>query len=476
MPGHVATWIYNGILGNAQGAAGCPATGCNLITDFGITAPGTPFCINDGLTTAQGGYHQLCFGANSLGGGLISYNAYGGAAALPLQYLVNGNPVSGIQGSVALAPPSNTLNKALTITQSLAGTQTSGANLANQISVTNAGLNGGSGFTSSLYIEQDVNSPLVQGGQDTLELHLKVLSPTSASNTNRNYQPLLATGEISVNDGGTGTTISTANGAIYGGGLVSYAHSGATDLLDVNALELNWAIETGASSAIGAGLVIAPQPTHAVRGAVEDADIVFGNQSTTGVLAGILLSDKHGGNPPLDATNGEILTTVLADGTAPSHQLKNFLDFGNYTCTADYFAAINFSVTCTGQVFGGGNTQTLPATANTSWAIIDNLGVIGEVNFVNRQANGGGFDFRQMTGTGTSTSVFDATTGGIYIASSPLATNATQPFVFLPTTAGLPTGVPIGEVSGRGAIVIDTTDTKLCWRIPGTGWKCVVGS
>jgi hypothetical protein len=88
-PRHVTMWATNGVVMDAGTAAG-GASGVNPNT-FGITAPGTPFCITDvPITPAPNGYYQLCFGANALGGGLISYNAYGAAPPLPLQADVNG--------------------------------------------------------------------------------------------------------------------------------------------------------------------------------------------------------------------------------------------------------------------------------------------------------------------------------------------------------------------------------------------------
>lgn len=81
--------------GDAGGAAGGPAnpsmTGPGL-TEIGITNTGLPFCINDFPTDRVGGYHRLCLGANSLGGGVLSYDALNGALSLPFQFLINGAP------------------------------------------------------------------------------------------------------------------------------------------------------------------------------------------------------------------------------------------------------------------------------------------------------------------------------------------------------------------------------------------------
>ena len=72
------------------GSAGSNKNGQGYLTEMGITNTGTPFCINDALINAPGGYHQLCLGANALGGGLFSYNSIGGAAPLGLNINLNG--------------------------------------------------------------------------------------------------------------------------------------------------------------------------------------------------------------------------------------------------------------------------------------------------------------------------------------------------------------------------------------------------
>lgn len=99
-PGHAlrANTATGSPYSDAGGAAGSPTFNSGYLTEIGITNTGTPFCINDALTSATSGYHQLCFGANSLGGGLISYQALGGAANLGLNLYLNGNlfPLLGI--------------------------------------------------------------------------------------------------------------------------------------------------------------------------------------------------------------------------------------------------------------------------------------------------------------------------------------------------------------------------------------------
>lgn len=91
-PGHTIRCQNTGctVAVDAGGAAGSQLNGQGYLTELGITNTGTPFCINDALTNAPGGYHQFCLGANVNGQGLISYNAYGGATPDPLYLNLNG--------------------------------------------------------------------------------------------------------------------------------------------------------------------------------------------------------------------------------------------------------------------------------------------------------------------------------------------------------------------------------------------------
>jgi hypothetical protein len=65
-------------------------------------------------------------------------------------------------------------------------------------------------------------------------------------------------------------------------------------------------------------------------------------------------------------------------------------------------------------------------------------------------------------------------TGGV-LASRPtaIATNGTDPFLYIPTMAGTPSGVPTSAAAGRTAIVWDSTNKKLCaYNQPTTAWAC----
>jgi hypothetical protein len=125
-PNHVPAYSTTGgtsqplIFDSGPAAGGVAGTGISElnITQLGTPSSiyGTPFCINDAPSASSTGFHQFCFGANSQGGGLFSYNAYGGASPLPLHAIINGSEyqfpfsvTSAIQG-----PNSSTINDIVT--------------------------------------------------------------------------------------------------------------------------------------------------------------------------------------------------------------------------------------------------------------------------------------------------------------------------------------------------------------------------
>lgn len=60
--------------------------------------------------------------------------------------------------------------------------------------------------------------------------------------------------------------------------------------------------------------------------------------------------------------------------------------------------------------------------------------------------------------------------GNVVVSLAALATTATNGFLYIPTCAGAPTGVPTAY-TGRAAIVYDTTNNRLC--VYNGGWKTV---
>jgi hypothetical protein len=135
-PGHAARWTAPGVIGDAGGSGGSQLQGSGYLTELGITNTGTPLGINDALTSYP--YHALTLGANAIGGGVLNYQANGGAQPLPFKICVNGTcqtfPFVATQdvcspGNPGLVPPTGGgtdgfLRADCTISSALVDTQT----------------------------------------------------------------------------------------------------------------------------------------------------------------------------------------------------------------------------------------------------------------------------------------------------------------------------------------------------------------
>ena len=134
-PGHVPMYAsggYQGVLMDSGTAAGGgPGIG---LSELGVTARGaglppfanagtgpfnTNICDYDGLITSSAGFHFLCLGPNSLGGGLLAYGNSGSAAGLPFDFKVNGNDAISISSSGVVSFPNGAIISPSVATNSL---------------------------------------------------------------------------------------------------------------------------------------------------------------------------------------------------------------------------------------------------------------------------------------------------------------------------------------------------------------------
>ena len=82
-PGHGLSVVTNGVVQDSGAATN------GFLTELGITKNGgLAFCINSGPIT--GPYNELCLGAGTSSAATLSLQNYGGAAAQPLRFIVNG--------------------------------------------------------------------------------------------------------------------------------------------------------------------------------------------------------------------------------------------------------------------------------------------------------------------------------------------------------------------------------------------------
>jgi hypothetical protein len=131
-PGHALVLQQAGTPGSAVTRDAGPAIAGNF-TELGITNDGLPLCVRD-----KAGLHLLCFGANALGGGLISYNPVGSGTPLPLTFNVNGTviPFPSGPGNGNVVACTGTADDALLAQISAATVNSGGFTVASRCQVT----------------------------------------------------------------------------------------------------------------------------------------------------------------------------------------------------------------------------------------------------------------------------------------------------------------------------------------------------
>ena len=166
----------------------------------------------------------------------------------------------------------------------------------------------------------------------------------------------------------------------------------------------------------------------------------------------------------LTSTAGSMLFELFAQGTSA---LAQFIAT-SATGTAQFILNGNTAISSQ-MVFqkNGVNTWILEDSAGTSMYLVNNSGNIHAL-YASGTNTAGNYDNAQ-TYFLTKTLIY----GSLVInnGGSALATTATKGFIYIPTCAGPPTGVPAAN-TGTSPVVYDTTNNKL--MVYNGGWKGVV--
>jgi hypothetical protein len=254
---------------------------------------------------------------------------------------------------VTINPTVSTLNQGLLINQTPAGTSAL-AQSYNNIIVTNdvAAITGG-GFGVALNVNDVLNGSTAQGGREAIQGYMQLAAPTNAANINRNYVGVVGIGTATAGDGGTNTGAG-ALGAIFGMSAWGDAQSGATNLLNVAGMEIDFSVRTGASTKIKEGLCICEHPLDAVAGATTDTALaISAGSGAIGLVNGILFTDANGQQAVKSA--GTLIATT--GGT-----FAGGIDLSASTLTSA-FKSTGFNVGGSGNVTEA--TATLTAAAPT---------------------------------------------------------------------------------------------------------------
>ena len=337
--GHVAQWTTSGVIQD-----GGTATNGSL-TAVGITNTGTPFCINDALTTSASGYHQICFGANSLGGGLLSYNAYGGASSLPFQVNINGSTTTLGTGTVG----SGTLG------------QLPWYNATGNGIVGNANLNVSNGALTIGQAGSVLGSLNLTGNTSGT---VSIIPQAAAGTFNFNLPTSAGTvGQVLVSGGGGSTPMSwtTFGGTVSSGSAGQFTYYGSTgttvsgsSVLTVSGTTLttSGALVIGGATTASSGAFTASPANAAVTLSPTGTGTVTVNPSTLGTIDNMTV----GGTTKAAGSFTTLLATGQISSGVAGSSLGSLALSGNTSGT----------VTLKTQAAAGSYNFNLPTTAGTS--------------------------------------------------------------------------------------------------------------
>lgn len=281
------------------------------------------------------------------------------------------------------------------------------------------------------------------GGRQALFGSFQMNQATSPSNTNRNYVGVTGFGSAYSSDNGTGLTVETAKGGLFGMSAAAYLESGAVNWLGLSGIEANVFSKPGSSYAYASGASLVSGLDHSA--AIVDAACWIGAQSGVGWRYGVLFTNRNGVDPVSS------YTTLLGSQwtTGGARQVANGVDLRGFTFSDAAFAAPNFKVDVSGnvQITGVSSQVELGSKTTAGNALID----------FNSSGNGNDYDVRLIAGGGSTTNGRGRLTANLesfYVAGE---------LTFRPS--GNPTPANIGDVTFE---VVDTTHLRI-WLKAGDG-------
>lgn len=225
------------------------------------------------------------------------------------------------------------------------------------------------------------------GGCQALFGSFQMNQPTSSSNANRNYVGVTGFGSAYSSDNGTGLTVETAKGGLFGVSAAAYLQSGAVNWLGASGIEANVFSQPNSSYAYASGASLVSGLNHSA--AIVDAACWIGAQTGVGWQYGVLFTNRNGVDPVGS------YTTLLGSQwtTGGARQIANGVDLRGFTVSDSAFAAKNFKVD------GNGNIQ---ITGVSSQVELGSKTVAGNalVDF-NASGNGNDYDVRLIAAGGT---------------------------------------------------------------------------
>jgi predicted heme/steroid binding protein len=218
------------------------------------------------------------------------------------------------------------------------------------------------------------------GGAQGGFFQVQVRGAPDSSSTNQNYGALVGFTSVTSALGGTGLTMATSKGQIFGQTSIAVLYPGATNIRNVTGGEINVQCNSGSSTAYKCVLQLVGTTADAVSGSVYDCGLSFSNQAgAVGFNVGILFSGANG-QQFLKSTG-----TIFSIADSPT--FANGFDLSGATLTGFAYKSNQFIVDNAGNISGltltaSGATPTVSAgqvAIGTTTATAATAGTHGDV-------------------------------------------------------------------------------------------------
>ena len=375
-------------------------------------------------------------------------------------------------GKNAVATDFNPLYQSLWIVGTYSG---SGVGPFAEISATDTANSNGSTFpNSALRIDHNINNGAGAGNRNTLLPILnKNIAISGTDATKKFYTPFFSQMYSTAGDGGSG---GSPYGSYYGFSSIMQAQSGSTYLQSVAGGEIDVAVQTGASTDLKVGLLLASVNNDAVKGTSYDGFLAFGTDSTTTAkwTYGITFGWPKG--PWAFDTS----STLIGSVASTTSRVANYgIDFSGVTFSTGAFKSTGFlvspsgaatvaSLASTGAVSGTSGTfsAAVSGTTGTFAGTLSSTG--GTAGLVAGSRTGSGNSYQWYNPSGTGIRLFDGSSdlvtfdsAGAMVSASTVKGTQHLSTVAAPTasTCGTSPSVDAGSSANGGKITFGSATT-----------------
>ena len=524
---------FNGIVGGNPTFTGTPVFALGPTFNAAITVPAitatttatvgglAQFNGNSSGTSIQAARNISLGSAIGAGGNVAIKTPNGSNIQLAPQGSANVQVLSALTAyQLALSTPggppivSGNMTPLLSVSNNIAGNVTTAGVFGwNGITVGADTVNatGASGVLTDFFVNHNYGGTNFSGSRLGIQVALQqtgaIAAPTIVAG--------IGAGVTSNNSwGGTGL-YELSGGSITGiNPYITFA-SGTTNFYGGSGMEVNVSGRTGASYTDEVGILIAHDFSHAISGVRTSSAIVIGDQpgAVPWKEAAFLVGNRQGGAWPL-GTAGSIIKAELGLSytTYPSSTAYG-ADFLLGTFSKAAFRSQGFQVDGSGNArigrtyftdsTGGITVDPTGSVGLSATIAAGGSGYVGPSTYYGTDIYGGVWKYtiaagavtavtmyrapyvqgttpanpialtsdRGQPGTGTTINITWQGGGNVVLGTgTAIATNATTGMIQVPTMAGTPTGT-VGA-AGKAALVVDTTNKKICYSIGGGTWTC----